>query len=327
MSWTADKNSLSSFGRMFMAHLDVEKGYARATVDAYGLDLLQFERHLQDKGISPEDPPSISRENVRSYLAELHRRGVKRSSVARKLAGLRSYFRFLIRQDILSSSPAASIANPRQDTRHPTTLNVDQALQLMEASREPDPRSLRDMALVELLYGSGLRISEALGVDMFDVDLKQGLVRVTGKGNKERLAPMTEAAVQRMRAYLEHRGAFGPRADERAVFLGLRGKRLHRREAGRILDKVVELAGLSQHISPHVLRHSFATHLLESGADLRSVQELLGHARLSTTQRYTHLDLARIVQVYDQAHPLAARQETDAPGPAQPSRIAKPDRS
>ncbi|PTN38707.1 tyrosine recombinase XerC [Desulfonatronum sp. SC1] len=305
MSWTADKNDLSSFGRMFMAHLGVEKGYAEATLDAYGVDLLQFEHFVREKGLAPESPESVTRDTVRGYLADLHRQGIKRSSVARKLAALRSYFRFLIRQDILRVTPCAAITNPRQDVRHPTTLNVDQALRLVEAAHEPDPRSLRDMALLELLYGSGLRISEALGLDLYDVDMNQGMVRVLGKGGKERLAPMTEPGVERMRAYLEHRGAFCAKPEERAVFLGLRGGRLNRREAAKIVDKIAALAGLERRISPHVLRHSFASHLLESGADLRSVQELLGHARLSTTQRYTHLDLARIVQVYDQTHPLA----------------------
>lgn len=290
-----------------MAHLGVEKGFAEATLDAYGVDLLQFEHFVREKGLVPEAPESITRETVRSYLAELHRQGVKRNSVARKLAALRSYFRFLIRQDILRVSPCASISNPRQDVRHPGTLNVDQALRLVEASHAPDPRSLRDMALVELLYGSGLRISEALGLDLYDVDMHQGMVRVLGKGARERLVPMTGPGVERMRAYLEHRGAFDPRPDERAVFLGMRGGRLNRREAARIVDKLAAQAGLDRRVNPHALRHSFASHLLESGADLRSVQELLGHARLSTTQRYTHLDLGRIVQIYDQAHPLAGK--------------------
>lgn len=305
MSWTADKNELSASGRMFMAHLGVEKGYAEATIDAYGLDLLQFERFLREKELDPQAPETITREMVRRYLAELHRQGVKRSSVARKLAALRTYFRFLMRRDILRVSPCSTIGNPRQDVRHPATLNVDQALRLVEASREPDPRTLRDMALVELLYGSGLRISEAVGMDLYDLDLDQGVARVLGKGHKERLTPMTDAAVERIRSYLVHRGAFRPSLAERAVFLGMRGGRLNRREASRIVDKAADLAGIAQRISPHILRHSFASHLLESGADLRSVQELLGHARLSTTQRYTHLDLARILQVYDQSHPLA----------------------
>jgi len=305
MSWTADKNELSAYGRMFMAHLGVEKGYAEATIDAYGLDLLQFERFLREKGLNPQAPETITRETIRRYLAELHRQGVKRSSVARKLAALRTYFRFLMRRDILRTSPCSAIGNPRQDVRHPATLNVDQALRLVEASREADPRTLRDMALVELLYGSGLRIGEAVGMDLYDLDLDQGVARVLGKGSKQRLAPMTDAAVERIRSYLVHRGAFRPPLEERAVFLGMRGGRLNRREASRIVDKAADLAGIAQRISPHILRHSFASHLLESGADLRSVQELLGHARLSTTQRYTHLDLARILQVYDQSHPLA----------------------
>lgn len=308
MLWTAERNDLSSYGRMFLAHLSVEKGYSDATLAAYQLDLWQFEQTVQAKGLNPECPSTISREIVRGHLVELHRQGIKRSSVARKLATLRSFFRFLIRQDVLHVSPCASIANPRQDMRHPLTVNPDQALQLMEANRDRDPRSLRDMALLELLYGSGLRISEALGLNLYDVDIKQRIVRVLGKGAKERLAPMTATGTQRLGKYLDHREAFGPRPEERAVFLGMRGKRLNRREASRVVDRVTAQAKLGRRISPHVLRHSFASHLLESGADLRSVQELLGHARLSTTQRYTHLDLARIVQVYDQAHPLAVER-------------------
>jgi len=307
MSWTAD-NRLSTQGRLFMAHLDLERGYAEATVAAYGRDLLQFEEFLREKGRDPEKPAGVSRETVRGFLAELHRRGVRRSSVARKLASLRSYFRFLIRRDVLKASPCAGVSNPKQDIRHPKVLNVDQALGLMEASRQPDPRSLRDMALLELLYGSGLRVSEAVGLDLHDVDPDQGMVRVVGKGNKERLAPLTEASTERLGRYLAHRGAFGPALEEQAVFLGLRGKRMNRREAARIVDKLAAKAGIAQHISPHVLRHSFGTHMLQAGADLRSIQELLGHARLSTTQRYTHLDLARILQVYDQSHPMAAKQ-------------------
>jgi integrase/recombinase XerC len=292
-----------------MAHLSLEKGYAGNTVSAYGQDLLQFEDHLREKGKDPEKPEAVCRETVRGFLAQLHACGVRRSSVARKLAALRSYFRFLIRRDVLKTSPCAGISNPKQDIRHPTVLNVDQALGLMEASQAPDPRTLRDMALVELLYGSGLRVSEAVGLDLHDVDLSQGLLRVVGKGSKERLAPLTEAARERLGRYLEQRRAFGSVPEEQAVFLGLRGKRMHRREALRIVDKLAVKVGIAQHISPHVLRHSFGTHLLQAGADLRSVQELLGHARLSTTQRYTHLDLARVVQVYDQSHPRAAKQE------------------
>jgi len=292
-----------------MAHLGVERGYSEATLRAYGQDLLQFETHLLDRRKNPNKPGTHSRDDVRGYLAELHRRGVKRSSVARKLASLRGYYRFLIRRDIVKANPCAGVSNPRQDVRHPKVLNVDQALGLVDVSHEPDPRALRDMALVELLYGSGLRISEAVGLDLNDVDLGQGLARVVGKGRKQRLAPLTKASVERLRRYLLHRGAFSPIVQEQAFFLGLRGARLNRREANRIVAKLAAQAGIAQRISPHMLRHSFGTHMLQSGADLRSVQELLGHARLSTTQRYTHLDLARIVQVYDQSHPLAGKRD------------------
>lgn len=308
MSKKNDGN-LSRHALAFMAYLGVEKGYAQATLRAYGQDLFQFETHLREKGKNPGNPAGISRDTVRGYLAELHRLGVKRSSVARKLAALRSYFRFLSRRDIIRTNPCAGVSNPRQDIRHPTALNVDQALGLMDASSGPDPRSLRDMALVELLYGSGLRVGEAVGLDLEDVDVGQGIVRVLGKGSKERLAPLTEVCMERLRRYLLHRGAFRPEPGERALFLGLRGQRLNRREAARIVQRLAALAGIAQHISPHVLRHSFGTHMLQGGADLRTVQELLGHARLSTTQRYTHLDLARIIQVYDQSHPLAGNKK------------------
>lgn len=306
MSWTAG-NNLSAFAQSFMTHLDLARGCSQATLAAYGRDLLQFEDHLRAKSLDPGQPAKVTRTEIRGFLGELHRRGVKRSSVARKLAALRGYYRFLIRQDVITTNPCVGVVNPRQDVRHPVTLNVDQALGLVEASRQPDPRSLRDMALVELLYGSGLRVSEATGLDLNDLDLAQGVARVVGKGDKERLAPLTAPSVQRLRLYLEHRGAFGPDPGEQAVFLGLRGRRVNRREVNRIVDSLAAQAGIAQRISPHVLRHSFGTHLLQSGADLRSVQELLGHARLSTTQRYTHLDLARIVQVYDQSHPLAKK--------------------
>ncbi len=199
----------------------------------------------------------------------------------------------------------AGLRNPKQDKRHPKALNVDQALALLEAKLSPDPEGLRDLALAEMLYGAGLRVSEAFSLDIDDFDPASGFVRVMGKGGKERLAPLGRTALSRLARYVGQRGALLGDAKERALFLGLRGGRLDRRQAARIVQNLAGLAGLPQRISPHTLRHSFATHMLEAGADLRSVQELLGHERLSTTQRYTHLNLQHLMQTYDKAHPKA----------------------
>lgn len=292
----------------FIDYLFVEKGYSEATINAYKRDLHQFNAFLQQKTLSLRTPGNLSRDHIRGYLAEMHRGRLGKSTMARKLSSLRSFFRFCLKRRLIHSDPCAGVSNPKQDTIHPKTLNVDQALAVMEVSVSADPKGVRDLALAELLYGSGLRISEALNIDLNDLDLGEGVVRVLGKGGKERLAPMTAVGCRRLARYIDQRGAFSRDPAEQALFLGLRGRRLQRREANRIVERLAKAAGLPQDISPHVLRHSFATHMLESGADLRSVQELLGHARLSTTQRYTHLNLSQITQVYDKAHPKAKKK-------------------
>ncbi len=293
----------------FLAWLEVEKGYSPATVTAYGRDLEQLESFLKRHGLSLKTPSAVQRDHLRGYLGEMHRRGLRRSTMARKLSAARSFFGYCRRRKLLRKDPSSGTSNPKQESRHPRALNVDQALSLMEASVEAGPRGCRDLALAELLYGSGLRISEALGLDVVDIDLGEGVTRVQGKGGKERIALLTRAARERLLRYLDVRGAFSPPPGQRALFLGMRGGRLQRREANRIVERLSRAAGLPQDVSPHTLRHSFATHMLESGADLRSVQELLGHSRLATTQRYTHLTLSRITTVYDQAHPRSFRRE------------------
>ncbi|WP_218064789.1 tyrosine recombinase XerC [Desulfolutivibrio sulfoxidireducens] len=290
----------------FLDYLAGQKGYSPATVAAYAGDVAQFEEHLARRGLTLADPARIAREHVRGFLAELHRLRMGKASMGRKLSSLRGLFRFLQHKKLVPKSPLAGVKNPKGEKRHPGVLNADQAKALVEAGDDLDPRSLRDMALAELLYGAGLRISEAVTLDLLDVDLSQGLARVLGKGGKQRLAPMGEAARERLLAYLRVRGAFSPAPGERAFFLGSRGARLNRRQAARILADMSAGAGLPQRVHPHMLRHSFATHLLQAGADLRSVQELLGHSRLATTQRYTHLDLTQIMRTYDAAHPLGA---------------------
>jgi integrase/recombinase XerC len=228
---------------------------------------------------------------------------MSRRTMARKLSTLRGFFRFCQKRGLIEAHPMHGLSNPKQEAFHPQVLNVDNMLALLESRMDRDPKGLRDMALAELLYGSGLRISEALQLDLQDFDPAEGLIRVKGKGQKERLAPLTEAGTRRLKEYLGQRRAFAPKPKEMALFLGLRGKRLQRRQANRIIDGLARAAGLPQHISPHALRHSFATHLLEAGADLRTVQELLGHSRLSTTQRYTHLSLGSLMATYDRCHP------------------------
>ncbi|MEG6506964.1 tyrosine recombinase XerC [Nitratidesulfovibrio sp. 1201_IL3209] len=312
---------------MFLAHLGMEKGYADATVTAYGTDMDQFAAFLEDAAtpLSLDTPEHITRRHVQRFLAELHRQRIAKSSVARKLSALRAFFRFLLRLRRVTADPTAGVHNPKQEQRHPHALNVDQAFALLDERRQrkalatahatahtgrdadsgPGDAVLlaRDLALAELLYGSGLRVSEALGLDVLDADPASGVVRVMGKGGRERMSPLSDTARDALSAWLAVRHEVDGGRGEPALFLGARGGRLNRRQAARIIEALCLRAGLPQAISPHGLRHSFATHLLEAGADLRSVQELLGHARLSTTQRYTHLTLSRLVDVYDRAHP------------------------
>lgn len=297
--------SLPPIVQVFLEHLSLQKGASDNTVEAYGRDLAGFQEWLAGRGLTLGAPRDLGKDQVRGYLAELHRQRLAKSTMARKLAALRAYFAFLLRRGMVDGNPAALVSNPRQDKRQSRWLNVDQAVALVTAPVDPDPKGLRDLALVETVYGAGLRISEALDLDLGDLDLAQGLARVRGKGAKERLAFLGQAAVDRLSRWLEQRAALGPAPGEQAVFLGERGGRLSRGAVPGILKRLAGSAGLPHHVHPHMLRHSFASHLLEAGADLRSVQELLGHARLATTQRYTHVTLGRLMRAYDQAHPLA----------------------
>ncbi|SHN54371.1 tyrosine recombinase XerC [Desulfovibrio litoralis] len=305
---------------MFLAHLEYEKAYSADTLSAYTLDLEQFESFLQTKNLTLNKLEQISPKEVKGFLSELHRRQVSRTSMGRKLSTLRSFFKFMARLGKVEKVPTLGIANPKQDKRQPKHLNVDQAYALLEVDKkntsdnEPSNQKIlalgtketqaihaRDLALIELLYGSGLRISEALNLNLKDYTQGAKIIKVRGKGNKERLAPLTEKSQEALDKWLNLKDCIP--AESEALFIGVRGDRLQRRQAQRVLETLCKQANLSETVSPHALRHSFATHLLESGADLRSVQELLGHSRLSTTQRYTHLNLAKLVEVYDKAHP------------------------
>ena len=290
--------------RAFLGWLEVQKGMAAATVAAYDRDLAQFEAWLAQDGLSLDKPATITRKLVQRFVASLHREGLAHSSLARKLSALRAFFRHALRLRSIDADPTAGVRNPKQSIRHPNALNVDQMFALLDTETgQPEVIRLRDLALAELLYGAGLRISEALGLNVHDVEPRSGVVRVLGKGNKTRIAPLSDTALLALNNWLTVRQDLAA-GTEHALFVGMRGNRLNRRQAARILDELAANAGLP-HVAPHSLRHSFATHLLEGGADLRGVQELLGHARLSTTQRYTHVTLDRLMRVYDKAHPRA----------------------
>lgn len=289
----------------FLGYLATQKGYSEATSDSYGRDLSQFGHWLAGQNINLNDLSKIQESHIAAYTGEMFRQGLAKSSIARKLAAIRSFFRFLHRQGKIEANPASDVHNPRQDIRQPRSLNVDEAFAMLDQPCQasmPAPIYRRNIALAELLYGSGLRISEAIGLDVADMAPETGQVRVFGKGGRERICPLSDASIDSMRLWLDCRNKLAANG-EQALFVGSRGARLNRREGVRIIRNLCIAAGLKAPIPPHGLRHSFATHLLAAGADLRSVQELLGHKRLATTQRYTHLSLEKIISIYDAAHP------------------------
>lgn len=297
----------------FLSWLSVERGAPETTRKAYAADLDQLARALAARGADVGKPAAVTHRHIQAWVGELYRAGLAKSSMARKLAAARSFFRYLQRQRLVNANVAAQVHNPRQERRQPRILNVEEASALLSAPTgerqgSPTPQEatlrLRDLALAELLYGSGLRISEALGLDVDDLQLGSGMARVMGKGGRERMAPLSDASREALAAWLEERPYLAA-ADSSALFVGARGGRLDRREAARRIARLCREAGLDITVSPHALRHSFATHLLDAGADLRSVQELLGHRRLATTQRYTQVSLERLMRVYDAAHPRA----------------------
>ena len=311
-------SQLPNNAKLFLAWLEYQKGSSEATVEAYAQDILDFERYLDESGLSLSAPDGIDKQMVQGFMAHLFRKDIAPSSRARKLSALRALFRHLLRTHKVDADPTANVHNPKQDQRHPARLNVDQMFTLLAEAGEdrtapatianPDElMALRDKALLELLYGSGLRISEALDLDVDDVRPGSTVLVVMGKGSKQRQILLSDTSMAALARWLEVRDQVPPQHGERAIFLGKRGKRLNRSQAARILDELAKLAGIPQHVSPHDLRHSFATHMLEGGADLRAVQELLGHSRISTTQRYTHLDLNALTRIYDAAHPLSKK--------------------
>lgn len=298
--------------QIFMTYMDVEKRSSTATLRSYEKDLTQFEEFLNTRRKSLGSPGEIEAEQVRAYLGKLHGKSLAKSTVSRKLSAIRSFFKYMTRHRFIDNDPMLGIRNPKQEVRQPRSLNVDQATSIMDAQIGSEPADMRDLALAEILYGSGLRVSEAISLDIYDADTSSGIVRVSGKGNKQRLSPLSDTACRAIDDYLAVREELGPPLEEQALFVGNRGRRINRRQVNRILARMAEEAGVYGGVHPHMLRHSFASHMLQSGADMRSVQELLGHEHLSTTQRYTHLNLQQIMNVYDKAHPLAGNQSPDS---------------
>jgi integrase/recombinase XerC len=287
----------------FLDHLRVERHSSPHTVRCYEDDLVQFEGYLVESIGEPADPTATDARRLRAYSAWLSGRGYAPTTIARRLASLRSYYRYQRRQGVVRSDPVGGLRNPKQPRRLPKLMRVEDVIRLLDAIPTADDAGVRDRAMFETLYGGGLRVSELVGLDLADLDEESAMVRVRGKGRRERLCPIGSTAMEWVQRWRAARRPVRP--GDSALFLNRRGTRLTSRSVGRLLrEHLVEL-GFDPSSSPHTFRHSFATHLLDRGADLRSVQDLLGHRSLTTTQIYTHVTRERLIDAYNEAHPRA----------------------
>lgn len=320
----------------FLAYLKLNRHVSPHTVRAYDSDITQYLAWVaadKDRKMSALTPADLDLTSVRAHLADLNKAGKARSSVARKLSALRTFVKYLRREEVIAHDPTAMAVAPKRDQTIPTHLSEPEIARLIEMPSTADPLGRRDRAILELFYASGLRLSELVGIDLEDLNLPGRMVRVMGKGGKERLLPFNQNALAALRAWMTDRAAIlearrtragrrlalAPRRKPAApasrqpvadpLFLNARGGRLTGRSVDRLLRRYVAQCSTRLGISPHALRHSFATHLLQRGADLRAIQELLGHSRLSTTQRYTHVNAAQLIDVYRKSHPRAAKSE------------------
>ena len=289
---------------LFLRHLALERRLSPRTVDAYRQDLDALSTFLERSGT---DLRGATYRLLRRWLAHLGTRGFARATIARRAAAVRTFYRFATRRGLVESSPASLLVSPKLGTRLPTVLKPGEADSLVEAPFPDDAWGSRDRTLLELLYGCGLRVAEACGLDTDDVDLDRGRVRVLGKGGREREVPLGEAAADAVLSYMKTSRELAPEGDgdPKALFRNRRGKRLSSRDARAMVEKYRRMVLSGRHVSPHTLRHSFATHLMEGGADIRAVQELLGHASLSSTQRYTHVSRGRLFGAHRKSHPRA----------------------
>lgn len=312
--------------KAFLEHLRLNENASAHTVRAYDSDLAQYlvflAAHLH-KRVSELQPADLDHLGARAFIADQNKRGNSKSSAARKLSAVRAFGRYLRREGTIDGDPTALVGTPKREQRIPNHLAVQEMSTLLDAPDTSDPLGRRDKAILELFYASGLRLSELVGLDLDDVNLSGRVVRVLGKGRKERIVPFNKTTADALRAWLSDRSAFPPAARRRdaapaarrpvqssrrprdPLFLNYQGGRLSTRSVDKLVRRYVMQSSTRMGISPHALRHSFATHLLEAGADLRAIQELLGHARLSTTQRYTHVNAAQLLETYKKAHPKA----------------------
>lgn len=291
----------------FLRYLLVERNSSELTIKSYREDLTALDQYLTESfGHTPE-PAEITPLDLRGYVAAMHEAGYAKTSVARRLASLRSFFRFAQREGYAQTNPAKPLRNPRPDRNLPHFLSTEDIGKLLDSPPGDTPSGLRDRAILETMYSAGLRVSELVGINDGDLDFEGGLVRIRGKGRRERLAPLGSFALQAIQQWQHCRKVASdqPKGPEMPLFVNRFGRRLTTRSIGRMLEKYLKITGLDLRTSPHTLRHSFATHLLDRGADIRSVQELLGHKSLVTTQIYTHVSTAGLREVYERAHPRA----------------------
>ncbi|MBS3818970.1 tyrosine recombinase XerC [bacterium] len=285
----------------FLLYLKHEKNASIHTINNYRRDLYQFNAYLSTRKVPFS---KIDHMILRGFLAKLHQKQEKKSTISRKLATLRSFFQFCIKKKWLEDNPAKLVSTPRQDKPVPTFLSEEEMTRFLDLPQSNKSLDLRDKAILELLYATGIRVSELVGMDVQDVNFSDQLIRVKGKGKKERIVPFGRQSLESLRDYFRARTTLNKgKIDQKAVFLNFRGERLTVRSVERTVAKYIRLSAMQRKVSPHSLRHSFASHLLSRGADLRVIQELLGHESLATTQKYTHLNLKRLLEVYRKNHP------------------------
>jgi len=297
---------MEKYIRQFVTYLKIERNYSQHTVDSYELDLSDFVKFLADEnGVLPplEDVDHLI---IRSYLANLQERHLARSTVVRRLSSLRSFYKYLCRHGYLDTDPTSALSSPKIQKRLPEFLEISEVELLLSAPDRNNIIGLRDQAILELLYTTGMRVSELLSLNLPDIDMVNAIVKVRGKGKKERIIPIGGLAMSALNEYIKRRCELAGDQSTQAIFLSERGNRIpDSKSIGRIITKYAQSVGIKKKITPHTFRHTFATHLLNAGADLRSVQELLGHTNLSTTQIYTHVTADRLKKVYEKTHPRA----------------------
>jgi integrase/recombinase XerC len=308
--------SLEQAIRKFDRHMTVERNLSERTRKSYRSDLEQYREFLEKQPASSgeEEGVPIDQIVIRAFLASLYRAKLRKATISRKVAALRTFYRYLLREGKVRSNPAELVQLPRCEKYIPVVLSVDETFSLLGVTFSEEPAGLRDRAMIELFYSAGIRLSELTSLDIADLDSARGLLKVRGKGRKERIVPVGGPACAAVEGYLKRRGELAARQGganaHEALFISTRGKRMNPRGVARVVERVVRQSGICRKISPHALRHSFATHLLDAGADLRSIQEMLGHQSLSTTQKYTTVSVNRLMEIYDRSHPRA-RGERD----------------